>query len=126
MKKQSAGLLVYRIKSGQIEVLIAHMGGPFHANKDAGHWSLPKGEYQEGEDPLEVARREFKEELGIESPEGKLIELGTIEYKNKKTVVAWGVQADLDVSHTTSNTFETEWPPRSGKIQEFPEIDKAS
>jgi predicted NUDIX family NTP pyrophosphohydrolase len=126
MKKQSAGLLVYRLKDSGPEVLIAHMGGPFHAKKDAGHWSIPKGEYEDGEDPKEVARREFNEELGKAVPDGEWIELGKIEYKNGKEVVVWAVEGDLDVSQTTSNTFELEWPPRSGKIQEFPEIDRAA
>ena len=125
MKKQSAGLLVYRLREDKPEVLIAHMGGPFHAKKDAGHWSIPKGEYDEGENPQEVARREFKEELGKQIPEGEWEELGDIEYSNKKTVTAWALKGDLDVSEIKSNTFKTEWPPRSGKMQEFPEIDKA-
>lgn len=125
MKRQSAGLLIYRIKNGHPEVLIAHMGGPFHAKKDFGHWSIPKGEYAEGEDSKEVARREFKEELGREAPEGKWLDLGNVEYSNKKTVTAWAVEGDLDVAHIHSNTFKLEWPPRSGKIQEFPEIDRA-
>ena len=125
MKKQSAGLLVYRKKGEQIEVLIAHMGGPWFAKKDAGAWSVPKGEYSD-EDPKDVARREFHEELGLEAPEAKWLELGTIEQKNNKTVIAWAVEGDLDVSHISSNTFKTEWPSRSGVIQEFPEIDRAS
>lgn len=126
MKKHSAGLLLYRKKDGQIEVLIAHMGGPFHAKKDAGHWSIPKGEHEEGENPKEVARREFKEELGKEVPDGKWEDLGEIVYKNGKKVVAWVLEADLDVTEIKSNMFEMEWPPRSGKMQEFPEIDRAA
>lgn len=125
VKKQSAGLLVYRTKNGQLEVLIAHMGGPFHAKKDAGHWSIPKGEYDQGENPRDVARREFEEELGKKAPPGEWQDLGSIEYSNKKKVTAWVVKGDLDTSSITSNTFELEWPPRSGKMQEFPEIDKA-
>jgi predicted NUDIX family NTP pyrophosphohydrolase len=125
MKKQSAGLLVYRLRDSQPEVLIAHMGGPFHAKKDAGHWSIPKGEYDDGEDPLATAQREFKEELGQEPPEGKFVELDTIKQKNNKTVIVWAVEGDLDVSDIKSNTFEMEWPPKSGRMQEFPEIDKA-
>lgn len=101
------------------------MGGPWFAKKDAGAWSIPKGEYDEGEDPMAVAKREFNEELGKDVPEGELIELGTIEQTNKKLVVAWAVEGDLDVSDTSSNTFKIEWPPKSGQIQEFPEIDKA-
>jgi len=125
MKKQSAGLLVYRKKAGKLEVLIAHMGGPFHAKKDAGHWSIPKGEYEEGEEPKEVAKREFNEELGKDIPKGDWLELGTVEYKNTKQVAAWAVEGDLDVKQIRSNTFKMEWPPRSGNIQEFPEIDRA-
>jgi predicted NUDIX family NTP pyrophosphohydrolase len=125
MKKHSAGLLVYRKAGNSIEVLIAHMGGPFHAKKDAGHWSVPKGEYGEDENPKSVAKREFKEELGKEIPKGEWQDLGMIEQKNSKTVVAWAVEGNLDISEVKSNTFEMEWPPRSGKMQEFPEIDRA-
>ena len=124
MKKQSAGLLVYRKNGGQVEVLIAHMGAPWWAKKDAGAWSIPKGEYSD-EDPKETARREFREELGTEPPASKWLELGTIEQKNNKTVIAWAVEGDLEVSRIKSNTFKTEWPPRSGNMQEFPEIDRA-
>jgi predicted NUDIX family NTP pyrophosphohydrolase len=102
------------------------MGSPWWAKKDMGAWSLPKGEYEKDEDPLKTARREFKEELGLDSPDGELIELGTIEQKNNKVVVAWAVQGDFDVSHTKSNTFTIEWPPHSGKMKEFPEIDRAT
>jgi predicted NUDIX family NTP pyrophosphohydrolase len=126
MKKHSAGLLVYRLKGSAPEVLIAHMGGPFHAKKDAGHWSIPKGEYEDGEDPKKVAEREFNEELGKQVPDGEWLELGKIEYKNGKEVVAWAISGDLDVSRIESNNFELEWPPGSGKIQEFPEIDRAA
>jgi predicted NUDIX family NTP pyrophosphohydrolase len=125
MKKQSAGLVVYRLTNGQPEVLIAHMGGPFHAKKDAGHWSIPKGEFEEGQDPIETARREFEEELDKTVPPGEWQELGSITYKNGKEVTAWALEGDLDVSEIKSNTFKIEWPPRSGKIQEFPEIDRA-
>ena len=124
MKKLSAGLIVYRQAGDGIEVLIAHMGSPWWAKKDAGAWSIPKGEYQEGEDPMANAKREFKEELGKDVPGGKWLDLGTIEQKNSKTVIAWAVEGDLDVSHTTSNKVTIEWPPRSGKTQEFPEIDR--
>ncbi len=123
--KTSAGLLVYRKKAGRLEVLIAHMGSPWWAKKDKGAWSIPKGEYEEGEDPLAAAKREFKEELGLEVPGGQLIELGDIKQKNNKQVTAWALEADLDVSQIKSNTFEIEWPPRSGQKQEFPEIDRA-
>jgi len=126
MKKLSAGLLVYRKRGSSVEVLIAHMGGPFHAKKDAGHWSIPKGEYDEGTDPIATAKREFKEELGKEPPEGEWLELGSVTYKNGKIVSIWAVEGDLDVGAVKSNTFEIEWPPRSGKMQEFPEIDRAA
>lgn len=125
MKAHSAGLVVYRIKDGQAEVLLAHMGGPFHAKKDAGHWSIPKGLIDEHEEPLAAAKREFTEELGLAAPEGRFIELGEIEQHNRKIVSAWAIEADIDVSSTKSNTFEMEWPPRSGKVQQFPEIDRA-
>jgi predicted NUDIX family NTP pyrophosphohydrolase len=126
MRKRSAGLLVYRLKEGQPEVLIAHMGGPFHAKKDAGHWSIPKGEFDEGDDPMATARREFTEELDKPVPEGEWQDLGSITYKkNGKEVLVWAVEGDLDVSHIKSNTFKLEWPPRSGNVQEFPEIDRA-
>ncbi|HEX5448046.1 MAG TPA: NUDIX domain-containing protein [Candidatus Saccharimonadales bacterium] len=124
MKKHSAGIIVYRIKEGRPEVLLAHMGAPWWAKKDAGAWSVPKGEVQEGEEPLETAKREFTEELGLQVPEGELIELGSVEQSNK-TVTAWAVEADLKVDEVKSNTFKAEWPPRSGKTQEFPEIDRA-
>ena len=126
MKEHSAGLLVFRQASGQPEVLLAHMGGPYHANKDDGHWTIPKGLIEEGEALLAAAKREFTEELGLKVPDGKYIELGHIEQHNKKLVTAWAVEADLDVSRIKSNTFEMEWPPRSGQKQEFPEIDRAS
>jgi len=125
MKKTSAGLILYRQRSGKLEVLIAHMGSPWWARKDKGAWSIPKGEYTD-EQPLEAARREFKEELGHEPPSGQLVELGSIEQNNNKTVMAWAVEGDLDVSKVVSNTITIEWPPRSGQTQEFPEIDKAA
>lgn len=104
---------------------MAHMGSPWWAKKDKGAWSIPKGEYQEGEDPLKNAKREFREELSLEPPPGDYIELGEIKQNNNKKVTAWAIEADLDVSNIKSNTFTTEWPPRSGKQAEFPEIDKA-
>ena len=126
MKKQSAGLLVYKIEDGQIKVLIAHMGSPWWANKDKGAWTIPKGGLEEGEEPIAAARREFKEELGYDAPAGELIELGSIDQKNNKTVTAWAVEGDVDTSKIVSNTFEAEWPPRSGKTQEYPEVDRAA
>jgi len=125
MKKQSAGLLVYRKQGNNVEVLIAHMGSPWWAKKDLGAWSIPKGEYTEGEDAMKTAKREFEEELGKKSPGGKWQELGTVEQSNNKTVIAWAVEGDLDATSIKSNTFEIEWPPRSSRMQEFPEIDKA-
>jgi predicted NUDIX family NTP pyrophosphohydrolase len=124
MVKQSAGLLVFRKRDGNIEVLLVHPGGPFWKNKDAGAWSIPKGEFTESEEPLNVAKREFQEEIG-QSIDGSFQPLSPIKQRGGKTVYAWAVEADLDVSHVTSNTFTIEWPPHSGKQQEFPEVDRA-
>jgi len=125
--KHSAGLLVYRRSpSGELQVLLAHMGGPFWSRRDEHAWSIPKGEYAADEDPLAAARREFAEELGHEPPAGEPIDLGTIDQSNRKHVRAWAVEGDLDVSRIASNTFETEWPPRSGRRERFPEIDRAA
>ncbi|MEX0881379.1 MAG: NUDIX domain-containing protein [Candidatus Saccharimonadales bacterium] len=124
MKKQSAGLLVYRMKEGKLEVLIAHQGGPFWAKKDV--WTIPKGLYEQDEEPLVAARREFEEEIGQKSPNGRTIALGEITRKDGKTIKAWAIEGDIDVSKVKSNTFEIEWPPRSGKIQEFSEVDRAA
>lgn len=124
MAKQSAGLVVYRQRDGNIEVLLVHPGGPFWKNKDAGAWSIPKGEFTEGEESLEVAKREFQEEIGV-SINGSFHPLEPIKQRSGKTVYAWAVEADPDVSHVNSNTFTIEWPPRSGKQQEFPEVDRA-
>ncbi len=125
MKAHSAGIVVYRMINDQPEVLLAHMGGPFHAKKDEGHWSIPKGLVDEGEEPLAAAKREFTEELSLAAPEGEYLELGDIEQHNKKIVTAWAIEADVDASGIKSNLFEMEWPPRSGQTQEFPEIDRA-
>lgn len=122
--KQSAGLLVYRIRSNQVQVLLVHPGGPFWAKKDVGAWSLPKGQFEEGEDPLTAAKREFQEELGMAAPTGETSDLGTIKTPGKLLYV-WAVEGDLDSKHSTSNLFEMEWPPKSGKIQQFQEADKA-
>jgi len=120
--KISAGLLMYRIRDGRAEVFLAHPGGPFFKNKDDGHWSIPKGEVEPGEDLLAAAIREFKEETGLE-PRGDFIELGLIQQKGGKTVHAWAFPGDWDRwQPLQSNTFELEWPPMSGKIQQFPEI----
>lgn len=123
--KRSAGLLVYRITpSGVVEVLIVHPGGPFWAKKDAGAWSVPKGEYEEGDDARATALREFREEIGQDSPGGEPIPLGELTQPGGKRVTAWAVEGDLDVTHSTSNTFEMEWPRGSGRFQAFPEVDR--
>lgn len=113
------------MKNGQPEVLIAHMGAPWWAKKEVGAWSIPKGEIEEDEEPLEAAKREFQEELGLTLPEGDFLELGHIDQNNNKSVTAWAIEGDMDIAYIRSNTFKAEWPPRSGKIQEFPEIDRA-
>ena len=125
MPKTSAGLLLYRRVDGALEVLLVHPGGPFWARKDDGAWSVPKGEYEPGEDPLGVARREFEEELGAIPPDGSIAPLGEIRQSGGKIVTAWAQEGDLDVTDIRSNTFEMEWPPRSGRMQEFPEVDVA-
>ena len=106
-------------------MLIVHPGGPFWARKDAGAWSIPKGEYAEGEDPQACALREFEEETGTALPEGALIELGTAKQRSGKVVTAWAAEGDLDADAIKSNEFEMEWPPRSGRMQSFPEVDRA-
>jgi predicted NUDIX family NTP pyrophosphohydrolase len=124
MPKLSAGLLLYRRIHGHLEVLLVHPGGPLWTKKDAGAWSIPKGEVDPGEDELVAAKREFVEEVG-EVPEGELLSLGTVQQKGGKVVRAWAVEGDCDTTAVTSNTFTMEWPPRSGKQREFPEIDRA-
>lgn len=117
---------MYRANNHQtVEVLLVHPGGPFWKNKDEGAWSLPKGEYTSADDALAAAKREFVEETGIELPPGEFIPLQPIKIKSDKLITAWAIEAALDVSEIKSNTFEMEWPPRSGKKQVFPEIDKA-
>lgn len=123
MPKYSAGLLPYRFRGGVTEVLIAHPGGPFWARKDDGAWSVIKGEYTD-EEPLVAAVREFREETGAEAPNGDYVELPVIRQRGGKVVTVFAVEADVDVSSAASNTFEMEWPPRSGKIQSFPEVDR--
>ena len=125
MPKTSAGLLVYRRSGGSVEVLLVHPGGPFWARRDDGAWSIPKGEYEAGEDPLEVAVREFGEELGHEPPAGSPQGLGELRQPGGKRVCAWALEGDLDVTTIESNTFEMEWPPRSGTLRGFPEVDRA-
>lgn len=124
MPKVSAGLLMYRVREGELEFLLVHPGGPFWKNRDAGAWTIPKGEIQAGEEPLNTALREFEEELGSRA-EGKFIELKPVTQKGGKVVHAWAVEGDLNPAHIHSNTFEMEWPPRSGKFQTFPEVDRA-
>ena len=125
MPKLSAGLLLFRDTGGTLEVLIGHPGGPFWARKDDGAWSIPKGEYLEGEDPWTVAQREFTEELGKQPPEGPRIDFPPLRQPGGKIVTAFAVRGDLDLDGTFSNTFTLEWPKGSGKIREYPEIDRA-
>jgi predicted NUDIX family NTP pyrophosphohydrolase len=124
MSKVSAGLVMYRQRSTQLEVLLVHLGGPFWAKKDAGAWFVPKGEINPGEDELAAAKREFAEETGLQ-PAGTFLPLGSVKHKSGKTVLAWAFEGDCDPSALRSNTFQMEWPPRSGKTKEFPEIDRA-
>ena len=124
MPKTSAGLLLYRRAAGGIEVFLVHPGGPFWAKKDAGAWSIPKGEYVPGEDPLDAARREFAEEIGI-APDGEFVEHGMVKQAGGKIVTGWAFEGDCDADAIRSNTFALEWPPRSGRQQEFPEVDRA-
>jgi predicted NUDIX family NTP pyrophosphohydrolase len=121
----SAGILLHRRGIGGPEVLLVHPGGPFWARKDIGAWSIPKGEVDEGEDPRACARREFAEETGTQLPDGALDELGSVKLKSGKLVQAFAVAGDLDPAAVSSNTFELEWPPRSGRTESFPEIDRA-
>jgi predicted NUDIX family NTP pyrophosphohydrolase len=123
---QSAGLLLYRRRDGKLEVLLVHPGGPFWQKRDDGAWSIPKGEVAENEKGMDVARREFQEELGVPPPDTEGTALGTIRQKAGKVVEAWALQGDLDVTHSTSNTFVIEWPPRSGTMRSFPEVDRAA
>lgn len=125
MPKQSAGLLLYRFRDGRLEVLLVHPGGPFWAKKDRGAWSIPKGEHRPEEDPRSAATREFAEELGFE-PRGELLELTPQKQAGGKLVRAWAVEGDCDPGSIRSNTFSLEWPPRSGRRQEFPEVDRAA
>jgi len=128
-RKLSAGLLLYRhrLQDGQIvlEVLLGHMGGPFWAHMEKRAWSMPKGEYETGEDPFAAAKREFEEEMGSAPPLADYFELGSLGQPSGKLVTAWAAEADFDADGAVSNTFEIEWPPRSGRKRSFPEIDKA-
>jgi predicted NUDIX family NTP pyrophosphohydrolase len=123
--RTSAGILLWRRRDdGDVEVLLAHMGGPYWAKKDLGHWTIPKGEVEEGEELTGVARREFFEETGHEVPEAPLTPLGEIRQKSGKVVLGWAAEGDLDPADAVSNTYEMEWPPGSGRRAEFPEIDR--
>ena len=125
--KRSAGLLLWRrAEDGALEVLLGHPGGPFYARKDDGAWSVLKGEVERDEDPLTVARREFEEETGATPPDVPPIELGEIRLASGKFVVAWAFEGDLDPATAVSNTFELEWPPMSGRVRSFPEIDRVA
>jgi predicted NUDIX family NTP pyrophosphohydrolase len=126
MTSLSAGLLVYRRQSSnEIEVLLVHPGGPFWKNEDEHAWSIPKGEYEEGDDPEATAVREYREEIGSSAPAGARIELGEFRQPSRKLIRAWAVEGDLEVSTIVSNTFELEWPKGSGRVDEYPEVDKA-
>ncbi len=122
--KRSAGLLVFRRADGEVEVLLGHMGGPLWEHRDSGGWSIPKGEYVDGEAPLDAARREFQEELGLQAPAGPLTELGEARQRSGKIVTVWAVEGDLDPIQVVPGTFTMEWPRGSGVIGEFPEIDR--
>jgi predicted NUDIX family NTP pyrophosphohydrolase len=124
--KRSAGILLHRRGAGgATEVLLVHPGGPFWAKKDAGAWSIPKGEYDDGEDARAAALREYEEELGAPPPDGDLVDLGEVRQKSGKVVSAWALEGDADADAIRSNTFTIEWPPRSGNTREFPEVDRA-
>ena len=124
MARLSAGLLLYRKSSGSLEVFLVHPGGPFWARKDLGSWSIPKGEYHEGEEPLDAARREFEEETGF-TADGDFKALEPLKQPSGKIIRAWALEGDCDAAGIRSNTFSMEWPPHSGQQQEFPEVDRA-
>ncbi|MFF4639016.1 NUDIX domain-containing protein [Streptomyces olivaceus] len=125
--RRSAGLLLHRRgPGGERQVLLGHMGGPFYARRDAGAWTVPKGEYDPAEPAWEAARREFAEELGLPPPEGEAVPLGEVRQAGGKTVTVWAVEADLDPAAVVPGTFRMEWPPRSGRVGEFPELDRVT
>jgi predicted NUDIX family NTP pyrophosphohydrolase len=126
MAKLSAGIVLWRGEGPAREVLLVHPGGPFWAKKDLGAWSIPKGEYAEGEDPLAVAKREFEEELGSPPPGGPYRALGEIVQPSRKLITAFAVEGNFDPATVRSNLFELEWPPKSGRMQSFPEVDRAA
>lgn len=123
---RSAGLLLFRHTGQGLEVLLGHMGGPFFARRESGAWTVPKGEYDPGEPAWEAARREFREELGLPPPDGEALPLGEVRQSGGKTVTAWAVEADLDPAAVVPGTFAMEWPPKSGRVQEFPELDRVA
>jgi predicted NUDIX family NTP pyrophosphohydrolase len=125
MPKLSAGIVLYRRKNEDIEVFLVHPGGPFWKNKDRGAWSIPKGEYEESEDPLAAAQREFEEETGVRAPQGEPLSLGEIRQAGGKVVTVWALEGDCAAEAIRSNLFELEWPPKSGKLRQFPEVDRA-
>ncbi len=122
--KRSAGLLLFRHTDDGLQVLLGHMGGPFFARRDAGAWTVPKGEYEPDEPAWDAARREFQEELGLAPPDGDAVALGEVRQTNGKIVTAWAIEADLDPATVVPGTFRMEWPPKSGRVQEFPELDR--
>jgi predicted NUDIX family NTP pyrophosphohydrolase len=124
MPKTSAGILLYKKEQGALQVFLVHPGGPYFVRKDEGAWSIPKGEIDEGEDPLAAARREFEEETGCR-PEGEFLPLSPVKQKGGKTVLSWSVEGGCDAAAIRSNTFTLEWPPGSGRMQEYPEVDRA-
>jgi predicted NUDIX family NTP pyrophosphohydrolase len=126
MPKQSAGILLYRRRNRALEIFLVHPGGPFWRTKDLGVWSIPKGEYASGEDPQAAALREFNEETGFAMPAGAMHSLGEVKLSSGKVIAAWAVEGDADADAIRSNMFAMEWPPRSGKQQEFPEADRAA
>ncbi|MGP4088924.1 NUDIX domain-containing protein [Streptomyces sp. KR55] len=122
--RRSAGLLLFRHTDQGLQVLLGHMGGPFFARRNTGAWTVPKGEYDPGEPAWDAARREFEEELGLPPPDGEAVPLGEVRQTNGKIVTAWAVEADLDPASISPGTFTMEWPPKSGRAQEFPELDR--
>jgi predicted NUDIX family NTP pyrophosphohydrolase len=124
--RQSAGILLFRRSDAGVEVLLGHMGGPFWERKDAGAWSVPKGEYEPDEQPLAAARREFTEELGLPPPNGEPLDLGSVRQSGGKVVTVWAVEGDLDPNEVVPGTFEMEWPKGSGRVRRFPEVDRAA
>jgi predicted NUDIX family NTP pyrophosphohydrolase len=126
MPRLSSGLLLFRRREGRLELLLVHPGGPFWRRRDAGGWSLPKGEHEPNEDSLSAARREFAEELGRPPPAGEAIDLGAVKQPSGKLIHAWALAADIDVSQIQSNSFELEWPRGSGELRQFPEVDRAA